>query len=281
MKTNQFPLRLQKRRDKEDLSKEMFNRKKGEEKLLRKFTMRKFTHKKITKLIKNLEEKVQTEEDREKVGVLFESLNERNDPATRQAKAMYLKIMGKKYQPLTTRFPARGEIKAPDPASRHLYSLAPAEYAQRCIISSQGNVPDVAVILILSLGLGKNILAALASGLDVPAAIAAGASSTTARRSSGIKYTKTNRNPRPPGRRHAAGTAPRRRPWPPTVRRWAPCRPAQRRGLHAKIKYTTYRIAALNIRKELVRRSVAPPRSSAGASPQASGPGPRRPVPRH
>ena len=71
MKTNQFPLRLQKRRDKEDLSKEMFNRKKGEEKLLRKFTMRKFTHKKITKLIKNLEEKVQTEEDREKVGVLL------------------------------------------------------------------------------------------------------------------------------------------------------------------------------------------------------------------
>ena len=103
MKTNQFPLRLQKRRDKEDLSKEMFNRKKGEEKLLRKFTMRKFTHKKITKLIKNLEEKVQTEEDREKVGVLFESLNERNDTATHQAKAMYLKIMGKKYQPVFQR----------------------------------------------------------------------------------------------------------------------------------------------------------------------------------
>jgi hypothetical protein len=54
-------------------------------------------------LIKNLEEKVQTEEDREKVGVLFESLNERNDPATRQAKAKYLKIMGKKYQPVFQR----------------------------------------------------------------------------------------------------------------------------------------------------------------------------------
>ena len=98
----QFPLRLQKRRDKEDLRKEMFNRKKGEEELLRKFTMRKFTHKTITKLIKNLEEKVQTEEDREKVGVLFESLNARNDPATRRAKTMYLKLWGRSINPFSS-----------------------------------------------------------------------------------------------------------------------------------------------------------------------------------
>jgi hypothetical protein len=145
MKTNQFPTRLQKRRDKGDLRKEMLNREKGEEELSKGMTigniffqaqgidvqeyedksekyefdtykhakkvqnseltypsrpasvgrgsvsshhpvremMCKFTRKAITKVINNLEEKVQIEEDREKVNVLFESLYARNDPATR------------------------------------------------------------------------------------------------------------------------------------------------------------------------------------------------------
>jgi len=65
--------------------------------------MRKFTRKLITKAIKKLEEKVQIEEDREKVDVLFERLYARNDRATRRAKGMYLKIMGKKYQPVFQR----------------------------------------------------------------------------------------------------------------------------------------------------------------------------------
>jgi hypothetical protein len=65
--------------------------------------MRKFTRKLITKAIKKLEEKVQIEEDREKVDVLFERLYARNDRATRRAKGMYLKIMGKEYQPVLRR----------------------------------------------------------------------------------------------------------------------------------------------------------------------------------
>jgi hypothetical protein len=40
LKTNQFPTRLQKRRDKGDLRKEMFNRKKGEEELSKGMTIR-------------------------------------------------------------------------------------------------------------------------------------------------------------------------------------------------------------------------------------------------
>jgi hypothetical protein len=60
--------------------------------------MRKLTRKTITKAIKKLEEKVQSEADRVKVDVLFERLYARNDRATRRAKAAFQKIMGKEYQ---------------------------------------------------------------------------------------------------------------------------------------------------------------------------------------
>jgi len=65
--------------------------------------MRKFTRKLITKAIKKLEEKVQIEEDREKVDVLFERLYARNDRATRRAKALMQKALGDKNQPVRRR----------------------------------------------------------------------------------------------------------------------------------------------------------------------------------
>ena len=61
--------------------------------------MRKFTRKTITKAIKQLEEKVQIEEDREKVEVLIEMLYASNNFASRRAKAAFKKGMGKEYEP--------------------------------------------------------------------------------------------------------------------------------------------------------------------------------------
>ena len=65
--------------------------------------MQKFTRKTITKVIKQLEEKVQIEEDREKVEVLIKRLCARNSHATRRAQAAFKKIMGKEYQPVLRR----------------------------------------------------------------------------------------------------------------------------------------------------------------------------------
>ena len=62
--------------------------------------MRKLTRKTITKAIKKLEGKVQSEADRVKVDMLFKSTYARNDPASRRAKAALQKIMGKEYQPV-------------------------------------------------------------------------------------------------------------------------------------------------------------------------------------
>ena len=159
MKTNQFPTRLEKRRERGDLRRTMFIRKKAEEELSKGMTirniflqsqgfdvkededksekyefdaykhakkiqngeltipsrpasigrisvsshhpvramMRKFTRKTIAKVIKKLEEKVQIEENRKKVDVVFKRLYSRNDPATRRAKAAFKKIMGKEF----------------------------------------------------------------------------------------------------------------------------------------------------------------------------------------
>jgi hypothetical protein len=65
--------------------------------------MRKFTRKTITKVITQLEEKVQIEEDREKVDVLIKRLYARNNHATRRAQATFKEIMGKEYQPVLRR----------------------------------------------------------------------------------------------------------------------------------------------------------------------------------
>jgi len=82
--------------------------------------MRKFTRKLITKAIKKLEEKVQNQEDREKVDVLFERLYARNDPATRRAKAAFKKSMGKEYQPVIRSEEKLSFLIQPRAASRHL-----------------------------------------------------------------------------------------------------------------------------------------------------------------
>jgi hypothetical protein len=65
--------------------------------------MRKFTRKTITKAIKMLEEKVQVEEDREKVDLLIERFFARNKHATPRARAAFKKGMGKEYQPVLRR----------------------------------------------------------------------------------------------------------------------------------------------------------------------------------
>jgi len=82
--------------------------------------MRKFTRKLITKAIKKLEVKVQNQEDREKVDVLFERLYARNDPATRRAKAAFKKSMGKEYQPVIRSEEKLSFLIQPRAASRHL-----------------------------------------------------------------------------------------------------------------------------------------------------------------
>ena len=82
--------------------------------------MRKFTRKTITKAIKKLEEKVQIEENREKVDVVFKRLYARNDPATRRAKAALHKIMGKEFQPVLRREEKLGFLIQPRAASRPL-----------------------------------------------------------------------------------------------------------------------------------------------------------------
>ena len=182
MKTNQFPTRLEKRRDRGDLRRTMFIRKKAEEELSKGMTirniflqsqgfdvkededksekyefdaykhakqvqngeltvpsrpasigrisvsshhpvramMRKFTRKTIAKVIKTLEEKVQIEENRKKVDVVFKRLYARNDPATRRAKAAFQKIMGKEFQPVVRREEKLGFLIQPRAASRQL-----------------------------------------------------------------------------------------------------------------------------------------------------------------
>ena len=82
--------------------------------------MRKFTRKTITKAIKKLEEKVQIEENRKKVNVVFKRLYARNDPATRRAKAALQKIMGKEFQPVLRREEKLGFLIQPRAASRRL-----------------------------------------------------------------------------------------------------------------------------------------------------------------
>ena len=94
--------------------------------------MRKFTRKLITKAIKKLEEKVQNQEDREKVDVLFERLYARNDPATRRAKDMYLKIMGKEYQPVLRREEKLGFLIQP-----RAICAASRQLNMRCAVSSR------------------------------------------------------------------------------------------------------------------------------------------------
>ena len=82
--------------------------------------MRKFTRKTIAKVIKTLEEKVQIEENRKKVDVVFKRLYARNDPATRRAKAAFQKIMGKEFQPVVRREEKLGFLIQPRAASRQL-----------------------------------------------------------------------------------------------------------------------------------------------------------------
>ena len=62
--------------------------------------MRKFTRKTITKVISVLEEEVRVEVVRKQVDKFFKMSFSHNDPATRRAKAMMQKIMGKDYQPI-------------------------------------------------------------------------------------------------------------------------------------------------------------------------------------
>ena len=165
MKANRFPTRFEKRRDRGDLRKQMFNRKKGEEELSKGMTIRniflqaqgfdvkededksekyefdaykhakkvqngeltypsraasigrvsvsshhpvrammsKFTRKTIAKVITVLEEEVRIEVVSKQVDKFYKMSLSRNDPATRRAKAMMLKSMGKTYQPIVER----------------------------------------------------------------------------------------------------------------------------------------------------------------------------------
>jgi hypothetical protein len=120
MKTNQFPTRLEKRRDRGDLRKEMFNRKKGEEELSKGMAIRKIflraqgfnvkededkseKYEFDAKVIAVLEEEVRIEVVSKQVDKFSKMWYSRNDPATRRAKAMMQKIMGKKYQPIVQR----------------------------------------------------------------------------------------------------------------------------------------------------------------------------------